>query len=121
MNEVLFPLYVFEKDDSSMFRVEHPDRLLYHMETTDIEDEEYYFWDRDGRPVRISAGDGKIRAIEYCEGAMSLQGAFERYTESRDISADTSGNPSDSWNRIEDAISRLPRRRGFLSGLFKRR
>jgi hypothetical protein len=30
---VRFPLFVFEKDDHSMFLIERPDRLLYHLES----------------------------------------------------------------------------------------
>jgi len=48
---VSFPLYVFEKDDWSMERVESPDRVLYQMEPIDIENDEYLFWDAKGRSV----------------------------------------------------------------------
>ena len=33
MNAIMsFPLFVFEKDDCSMFLVETPDKILYRME-----------------------------------------------------------------------------------------
>jgi hypothetical protein len=38
---VSFPLFVFEKDDCSMFLVETPDKVLYHLEPIDIENDEY--------------------------------------------------------------------------------
>jgi len=36
-DSVSFPLFVFEKDDCSMFLVEGPDKVLYNMEPIDIE------------------------------------------------------------------------------------
>jgi hypothetical protein len=43
--KVEFPLFDFEEDDLSMPLVERPDRLLYHLETVDIENDKYPFWD----------------------------------------------------------------------------
>ncbi len=48
-----FPLYGFEKDDWSMFLVENENRVFYHMEPIDFENNEYLFWDAQGRDVRL--------------------------------------------------------------------
>jgi hypothetical protein len=51
---VSFPLFVFEKAGYSMFVVETPDKILYHMKPIDIENGDYLCWDTNGRAVRIS-------------------------------------------------------------------
>lgn len=38
-SSIPFPLYAFEKDDSSIRLIENMDRILYHMEAIDIENE----------------------------------------------------------------------------------
>jgi hypothetical protein len=53
--------------DRLMFLVERPDRVLYHMEPIDIENEEYLFWDACGEGVRIAVKHEKFSSIEYCD------------------------------------------------------
>jgi hypothetical protein len=47
--KVEFPWFGFERDDLSMLLVERPDRLLYHLETIDIETDKYLFLGFDRR------------------------------------------------------------------------
>jgi hypothetical protein len=69
---VSFPLFVFEKDDCSMFLVETPDKVLYHMEPIDIENGEYVYWDSNGNPVRISVAAQRVTGIDYGAAQMPL-------------------------------------------------
>ena len=69
---VEFPLFVFEKDDRSMLLIERPDRLLYHLETIDIENDEYLFWDSTGAGVSVSVARDAIDQITRCNQSMSL-------------------------------------------------
>lgn len=78
---VSFPLYVFEKDDRSMFVVESPDKVLYHMEPIDIENDEYLYWDVSGRAVRISLAGQRVTGISYGEPEIPLAEAFKRHSE----------------------------------------
>jgi hypothetical protein len=79
---VSFPLYVFEKDDCSMFLVERPDRFLYHIEPIDIEYEEYLFWDSAERGVSVSVKHDKVSNIGHCDCEMTLREAFVRHSRS---------------------------------------
>jgi hypothetical protein len=51
--EVQFPLFVFEKDDRSMYLIESPERVFHHLEAIDIENGEYLFWDSTGAGVCV--------------------------------------------------------------------
>src|SRR5271169_2387002 len=72
-----FPLFVFEKDDRSMYLIETPRRILYRLETIDIENNEYLFWDSTGAGVRISVTPSALKRIELCDQTMSLREAFD--------------------------------------------
>jgi hypothetical protein len=47
---VVYPLFAL-LDDRSMLIIEHCDRILYHLEAIDIENDEYFFWDAAGTPT----------------------------------------------------------------------
>jgi hypothetical protein len=117
---VSFPLFVLEKDDSSMFLVEVPDKLLYHMEPIDIENGEYICWDTNGNAVRISVAGQRVTGIEYGAAEMPLAEAFRRHSAAFGLDVDTTGPPDEIWRRLKEAESRLPRKGGLLSWLFKR-
>jgi hypothetical protein len=117
---VSFPLFVFEKDDYSMFVVESPDKVLYHMGPIDIENDEYLFWDANGRAARISIGGQQVTGITYGEPEIPLAEAFRRYSEVHGLDVDTTGPFDQVWCRLKDPASRLPRSRGLLSRLFRR-
>jgi hypothetical protein len=117
---VPFPLFVFEKDDDSMFVVESPDRVLYHMEPIDIENEEHLCWDANGRAVRILIYGQRVTGFHHCKPEIPLAEAFRRYSEVHGLDVDTTGPLDQVWCRLKDSGSRLPRSRGLLSRLFRR-
>ena len=117
---VSFPLFVFEKDDCSMFVVETPDRILYHMEAIDIENDEYLYWDANGRGVRISIASQQVTGIDNFGAEMPLAEAFKRHADALGLHVDTTGPSDQVWHRLQEAEGRLPRRRGLLSKLFRR-
>ena len=110
-----FPLFVFEKDDRSMYLIETPDRILCHLEAIDIENNEYLFWDSTGAGVRISVARGAVKQIELCDQAMSLREAFDRYAESYGVRLIPSEFPIEIWRGFE---SQLPPRRTLWERLF---
>ncbi len=117
---VSFPLFVFEKDDYSMFVVESLDKVLYDMEPIDIKNDEYLFWDAKGRAVRISISGQRVTGICHGEPEIPLAEAFRRYSEVHGLDVDTTGPFDQVWCRLKDPASRLPRSRGLLSRLFRR-
>ena len=127
---VQFPLFAFEKDDSSMFRVETLDKILHHFEPIDIENDEYLFWDASGKSVRVSVKGKTLSEVRYGEArdqgtgflpreAMKLDEAFERHAEAFSLNVDTAGAAEEVWSRLKNAESQLPRRQGFLARLFR--
>jgi hypothetical protein len=117
---VSFPLFVFEKDDYSMFVVETPDKVLDHMEPIDIENGEYLCWDVNGRAVRISISGQRVTGICHGELEIPLAEAFRRYSDVHGLDADTTGPFDQVWCRLKQTESRLRRSRGLLSRLFRR-
>src|SRR5712692_7335285 len=98
---VEFPLFVFEKDDRSMFLVEKPDRLFYHLEMIDIENDEYVFWDLTGAGVCISVANGAIDQITRCDHSMSISDALKAYSESVDLRISLQGPPMEVWTHLQ--------------------
>ena len=119
-DSVLFPLFIFEKDDCSMFLVEAPDKVLHQMEPIDIENGEYLCWDANGRAVRISISGQRVTGICYGELEVPLAEAFRRYSDVHSFDVDTTGPFDQVWSRLKETESRLPRNRGLLSRLFSR-
>jgi hypothetical protein len=119
-DSVSFPLFVFEKDDCSMRLVESADKILFHMEPTDIENDEYLCWDALGRAVRILIGGQQVIGIAYGEAEMPLAEAFMRHSEAFSLNLDTTGPVDEVWRRLKEAEAQLPRKRGLLSRLFGR-
>jgi hypothetical protein len=115
--DVKFPLFAFEKDDGSMFLIEKPDRLLYHFECVDIEDEEYLFWDSTGAGVCVTVKGRAIYQILFCEQSKSLSDAFEAYSQSRGLAISLQGSPVEVWTRIQ---SQLPRKKSLWTRLLSR-
>jgi hypothetical protein len=116
--DVRFPLFVFEKDDRSMYLVETPGSILHGLDTIDIENEEYLFWDSTGAGVRILVTPSAVKRIELCAQTMSLQEAFHRYAETYRVRVIPSDSPMEIWQGFE---SQLPPRRPFWARLFRNR
>jgi hypothetical protein len=72
-------LFVFEKDAHSMYLIETPERVPYHLEAIDTENSEYLFWDSSGAGVCASVTRGVIDSLTLCDPAMTLSQAFEAY------------------------------------------
>jgi hypothetical protein len=115
--DVRFPLFAFEKDDDSMFLIEKPDRLLYHFEWIDIENEEFIFWDSTGAGVCVTVKDRAIDQIRHCEQSKSLSDAFEAYAQSHGLQISLQGSPVEVWTRIQ---SQLPKKKSLWTRLFSR-
>jgi hypothetical protein len=110
VNSASFPLYVFEKDDWSMFLVESPDRVCYHIEPFDFENDEYLFWDAHGRGVRLTLQGGKLTkmgtltSIEEADNEISLHEAFARYSQALGVTVDTTGTLAEVWARLQSNV-----------------
>jgi len=115
--DVKFPLFVQEKDDRSMYLIETPDRLLYHLEAIDIENSEYLFWDSSGVGVCLSVAHDAINQIAHCDQAMSLPEAFEAYARSYGFQIPLGESPIDIWRSLQ---SQLPPRRTLWERLFRK-
>ena len=118
----LFPLYV-RLDDGTVLQIENENRILYHLEAIDIENDEYMFWDTTGDAFRAHIKKGKLGGFEKINmNKLTLQQAFEQYTQQlKDCGAavDTmSGTPEQIWAKVEKAKETLPRRRCFFSRIF---
>ena len=99
-----FPLYVFEKDDWSMFLVESRDKLLYHIEPIDFENNEYLFWDADGLGVYLTLERGELTKVIHAENEISLHEAFVRYSRALGATVDTTGTPAEAWKRLQACV-----------------
>jgi hypothetical protein len=119
-SNVSFPLFVFEKDDYSMFMVETPDKILDCMEPIDIESGEYLCWDANGRGVRISVSGQRVTGICHGEPEILLAEALRCYSEVYGLDVDTAGPLNQVWPLLKETEGRLPRRHRLLSRLFSR-
>jgi hypothetical protein len=54
--QIQFPVYVLEKDDASVFRVDSESGIGY-FEAIDVENHEYEAWDATGRRIELVAED----------------------------------------------------------------
>src|SRR5271154_3987476 len=99
--EAQFPLFLFEKDDRSMYLIETPGGILYYADTIDIENNEYLFWDSTGAGVRISVTPSAVKRIELGDQTMSLREAFGRYAESYKLRIMPSESPIEIWKSLE--------------------
>ncbi len=90
------------------------------LEPIDIENDEYLYWDANGRSVRISISGKQVTGIEYGAAEMPLAEGFRRHSDAFGLHVDTAGPFDQLWHRVEEAKSRLPRRKALLSKLFRR-
>jgi hypothetical protein len=117
---VAFPLYVC-LDDGEVMQIERFDRILYHLEVIDIENDEYMFWDAGGRGLKILTKKGKVSGFKKADNKITLQEAFEEYARQLGITVDTSGTPEEIWAKVQKARENLPRPFGFFAWLFGRK
>lgn len=115
--DVQFPLFVFEKDDRSMFFVESRERVLNSLEAIDIQNGEYLFWDSTGASVCVSVARGAIDQIELCNQAMTLPQAFAAYARAYGLQMSLAQSPVDTWRSLQ---TQLPPRKTLWARLFRR-
>lgn len=121
--KVLFPLYV-RLDDGALECIEEFERILYHLETIDIENDEYMFWDAAARPLKILTEKGKVSGFEKVAHKITLQQAFEGYAQQLaklGATVDVSGTPKESWREVQKAKESLPHAPRFFPWLFRRK
>jgi hypothetical protein len=120
-DKALFPLYVC-LDDGEVIRIEGFDRILYHLEAIDIENDEYMFWDATGHVLKILIQKRKVSGLEKIDNKVTLQQAFEGYAgqlAQRGATVDTSGTPEEIWAKVQKAKESLKGAPGFFSRLFR--
>jgi hypothetical protein len=115
--DVQFPLFVFERDDRSMYLIETPDRVFYHLEAIDIENDEYLFWDSTGAGVRVSVAHGAVKEIALYDQTIPLREAFETYAQSCGLQVTSGESPMDTWRSFQ---SQLPPKRTLWARLFRK-
>jgi hypothetical protein len=116
--KVPFPIYVL-LDDRLMLSIESPIRVLYHLEPIDIENDEYLFWDANGKGVRVSINRQKVHSIEYADNPITLIEAFRLYSQAIGVDVDMNGTIEVVWSRFKQAEAGLPRPKGVFSRLFR--
>jgi hypothetical protein len=114
-----FPLYVC-LDDGEVLRIESVERILYHLEAIDIENDEYMFWDANGHGLKILIEKERVIGFANAENKVTLQQAFDDYVQQLGLSVDTTGTPEEIWDKVKKAKDELRRRPSFLSRLFNR-
>ena len=114
-----FPLYVC-LDDGEVLRIESVERIFYHLEAIDIENDEYMFWDANGHGLKILIERERVSGFANAETKITLQQAFDDYVQQLGVSVDTTGTPEEIWDKVKKAKDELPRRPSFLSRLFNR-
>jgi hypothetical protein len=119
---VVYPLFVFVKDEHSMRLIEAADRILGPFEAIDIEYDEYAFWDANSEGVSISVAKNKVVSVDHCAPVFPLQHAFALYVEFLGLpAAIVGGTPIETWNRINAELDKRPKKRSLLSKWFSRR
>jgi hypothetical protein len=118
---VEYPIFVFEKDDRSMRLIESEERILSHLEAIDIENNEYVFWDANGRGVSISVSVGsfksELKSVTSYSESLPIHDAFKLLAEGMGIQESlTDGAPIEVWRRIQER-ARKPSERAIRNGI----
>lgn len=116
-HDFTFPIFV-RLDDGTVMQIESHDRILYHLEAIDIENNEYLFWDADGRDVKVIIKSSKVSELRETDNGMSVQKAMDGYATQLGTTIEITGTPLETWRRIQAFKDSLPRPRGLLFRLF---
>ena len=107
-----FPLYV-QLDDGKLIRIETMERILYHLEAIDIENDEYLFWDASGNGIKVvlTAKVGRFRnptvsGLRPVENPISFQMAVQEWAKHIQVDVDANGTPQQIWERLCAAQAR---------------
>jgi uncharacterized protein (DUF2249 family) len=116
-HEFTFPFLV-RLDDGEVMQIESYDKILYHLEAIDIENNEYLFWDAEGRGVKVVIKNSKVKEFRETDNGMTVQNAIGEYARHLGTTAETTGTPLETWRRMQGFKDGLPRPRGLFSRLF---
>jgi hypothetical protein len=118
-HNIAFPVYVC-LDDGQVIRIENFEKILYHLEAIDIENDEYLFWAANGQGLKVLIENNAVRGFQNADNGLSLQRAIETYAKQLAVPIDTSGTLEEVWERLQNAEKGLRRPRGLLARLFGR-
>src|SRR5438552_10536546 len=99
-HSVVFPIYVC-LDDGQVIRIESFQKILYHLEAIDIENDEYQFWDANGLGLKILIEKNAVSGFQKADNRLSFQQAVEMYAEQLGVPIDTGGTPDEVWAKIQ--------------------
>ena len=117
---VLYPLYVL-LDDRRMTVIESPDRILYHLEAIDIENDEYLFWDSTEKAVRITIEKNKVAYVSYCDSSLALRDAFLSYVDAVGLPRTlVEGKPADIFSGIKEELQSRWNEKSWFARLLDR-
>jgi len=116
---VAFPIFV-RLDDGEVIRIENIAWILHHLEAIDIENDEYLFWDAEGRGLKVLIEKDDVSGFRAVENGMTLHTAFAEYAKQLGVSLDATGTPDQIWGRVQKLKESVPKRRGLLARLFNR-
>ena len=115
-----FPLYVC-LDDGEVIRIEDSDKILYHLEAIDIENNEYQFWDATGCPLRLVITKDRVSGLRSAENKVTLPQAIQQYAKRLGLTIDTGGKPGEIWAKLDSAKESPSRTPSLFSRLFSNR
>jgi len=108
---IRYPLFAFEKDDSSICRIEQEIDILAHLEAIAIENDEYVIWDANGAGVSIQVSvesfKSKLIGVTSCTPPFPIHDAFHLCAEARKVSGFVpEGTPQEMWERFPKDFNR---------------
>lgn len=112
-----FPLFV-RLDDGEVMQIESYDKILGDLEAIDIENDEYRFWDAEGRGVKVVIKNSKVSELRVTDNGMTVQNAIGEYASQLGTTVETTGTPLETWRRLQVFKDSVPRQRGLFSRLF---
>lgn len=114
-----FPLFV-RLDDGEVMQIESYDKILYHLEAIDIENDEYLFWDANGNGVKVLINSSRIEGLQPTNNAVTVQEAISAYSSQLGVAIENSRTPQDAWARLLRVKGMFPPQAHFLSRIFRR-
>ena len=118
-HSVVFPINVC-LDDGHVIRIESFQKILYHLEAIDIENDEYQFWDANGLGLKILIEKNAVSGFQNADNRLSFQQAVDVYAEQLGVPIDAGGTPDEVWAKVQKAEQSVPQPRSFLARLFGR-
>lgn len=118
---VVYPLFVLLDDRKNMLAIESPDRILYHLEAIDIENQEFLFWDATGRPIEVKVLKNTVFSVLPCIRPLSLREALASYLKTVGLPVTISeGLPTEAWTRIQEELRKRPKKSSWFTKIIAR-